>query len=601
MARISQKTIEEIKSAADILDVVGEYVALQPSGKNYKGLCPFHNEKTPSFFVSKERGSFHCFGCGEKGDSINFIQKFKNISYVEALEFLAEKYHIEIERVGSTEIGVSHDRYFRINQEAMEFYQLHLTNLEKGKNALEYLKQRGLDVHTIRYFEIGYAPADGDALYQHLKTKYEEIDLLTIGLINKNQSGGYYDLFRDRIVFPIKDESGHVVGFSSRLYEDKENEPKYVNSPFTEIFTKGEIMYNLDRAQSFIRRDKRVVLYEGFMDVIASVKSGVKAAICSMGTQLTQNQARLIKRYTDKVLLCYDGDNAGFEAMAKAIKLLMAEAIEVEIILLPEGMDPDDFVRKKGQKAFSDYLAQKSIDVYDFLYEYMKKDIDLTKPRQIEAFKLKVFDFLIQKNSATISDLFMRRIGQDIKIDFETIRSDFQSYQLTKAITRSLQERKTSQTGYKFTTAYEKAELILLNYYLENVDFRNKIKDELSIFTEDRLNFEIQVNIDELEKNTDQAALRNRVISVFSDDKQQEVTKRLTLDHDEFTEIELEQCIQTLKCRKIDRDINRIKSEIEALDPDDQSMKIKLKNDEVQLRKALQAAKEKVYRWTKIK
>ncbi len=599
MARISQKTVEQVKDAADILDVVGEFVVLQPAGKNYKGLCPFHNEKTPSFFVSKERRSFHCFGCGEKGDAINFIQKYKNISYNEAIEYLAGKYNIEVEREGNYELEVNQERYYRINQEAMEFYQVHLTNMDKGKKALDYLKSRGLDIHTIQYFEIGYAPQESDSLYQHLKQKYEEIELLTVGLIRKTASGGYVDLFHDRIIFPIKNESGKVVGFSSRLYEDRENEPKYINSPFTEIFTKGETIYNLDKAQPFIRSEKRVVLYEGFMDVIASVKAGLKAAICSMGTQLTENQAHMIKRYTDKVTLCYDGDTAGFEATAKAIKLLINEQLEVEIVLLPEGLDPDDYVRKYGTKAFSDYLNSRPIDVYEFLYEQMKKGSDLTKPRQIEAFKLKVFDFLIDKDSATIGDLFMHRISNDTGIAFDTIKSDYNSYMLTRAIRISLENRRQAQSGPKIVGAYEKAEAILINYYLADARYRAKIRNELSYFAEDHLNLEILLTIDDLVNTSENGNLRQKVVNMFSRDKQTDVEKRLTLDHDELKEVELDQCIQTLKCRRIDREIETFNSKIRTLLPEENDLKIRLSAERDKLKHALQLAKEKMNKWIK--
>jgi len=560
MARISQKTIDEIKNAADILDVVGEYVALQPSGKNHKGLCPFHNEKTPSFFVSKERNYFHCFGCGEKGDAITFIGKYKHLSYVESLEFLADKYHIEVERTGSVDQSPSHDRLYQINEEAMQFYQLFLTNMEKGQPALEYLKKRGLDVHTIRYFEIGYAPKEMDTLYQQLHSKYEEIDLLTIGLIKKSQSGGYYDLFRDRIVFPIKNEAGKVVGFSGRLYEPSETEPKYVNSPYTEIFTKGEILYNLDKAQPFIRRENRVVLYEGFLDVIASVKAGVKEAVCSMGTQLTENQAALIKKYTDKVVLCYDGDKAGFEAMAKAIKLLIAHKLEVAIVLLPEGLDPDDYVKKYSQKAFAEYLATKQIDIYEFLYQHMKQDFDLTKASQIEMFKLKVFDFLLQKASGTITDIYLQRMASDIGVETDTLKADFNGYQLTKAITKSLQDRKTRQTDYLIPDRYFQAETILINYYLKALEYRREIDDQLAgFFTEDRFNIELLISIQDLIRVTHQDQLREKVYAQFSQEKQRILEKRLFAEDYEYTLMELEQCIMTLKKRILDREIKELK------------------------------------------
>ncbi len=590
MGLISQKTIEQIKNAADILDVVGEFVALQPAGKNHKGLCPFHNEKTPSFFVSKERNSFHCFGCGEKGDAITFVMKYKNLAYVESLRYLAERYNIAIETDVFEPQQANIDRYYRINEEALQFYALHLTNLEKGQDALAYLRSRDLDIHTIQYFEIGYAPRELDALYQYLKTKYEEIDLLSIGLIKKTETG-YIDLFRDRIIFPIKNELGKVVGFSGRTFAGGFDEPKYVNSPYTEIFTKGEVVYNLDKAQTFIRKEKRITLYEGYMDVIASVKAGVKDAVCSMGTQLTPRQAALLKRYADKVLLCYDGDAAGFEATAKAATILEEAGLSVQVVLLPDGLDPDDFVKKNSAKAFQEYLAKQQLDLYDFRYLFMTRGVDLKKPSAIESLKARLFDFLITENSGSISEIFIARLAEDCKVTYESLREDFNNYRLTKAIHLQQKQRRATKIDQPIIKAGEAAENILINYCLNSEAFRNRLADLLSPgFWLDSLNRQIAVEIETLAADSPQLLTRSTIITRFSAGTRDKVANRLFAEGYEYNDTEFSQCVTTIRIRDVEYELADIKDRMDLIE-NISAEKLQLANRRTELHKIRQDLK----------
>lgn len=598
MARISQKTIEAIKNTADIVDVVGDYVALQPAGKNHKGLCPFHNEKTPSFMVSKERNSFHCFGCQEKGNAITFIQKIKNVGYVDALRLLAEKYRIPIETETGEEWVADSHRYYQINEDAKDFFALHLTNMEKGKAALTYLKNRGLDIHTIQYFEIGYAPKEPDALYRHLKGKYEEIELLAIGLIKAKEPEGYIDLFRDRIIFPIRNETGKIVGFSGRTTTKETNEPKYVNSPFTEIFSKGETLYNLDRAQPFIRQKQRLILYEGFMDVIASVKAGVKEAVCAMGTALTLEHAELIKHYTKQAVLCFDGDLAGFQATAKAIPILEKAGLDVRVVVLPEELDPDDYQKKYGTNAFMDQINQHQIDSYDFLYLVMKKGTDLKLASQIEQFKLRVFEFLHQNASGTLADLFLDQFAKDTGVSPDSVRSDFNSFRLSKAIKQTLDERKQRQIDIAFLNRSYQAELILLNYYLKNQEYRSYIEDQLpGFFATDKLNNEILVSIQDLLESGLPVIDQENVVSQFSDDKKKAVKDRMFGPSHEYSKLELEQCVHSLKMDRITNEIDLLKKQLSAPDAlKDRLTYLELKQRILELEKIRRGSK-----WKKMK
>jgi len=569
---ISQKTIDLIQNTADIVDVVSDYVSLQPAGKNFKGLCPFHSEKTPSFFVSKERNIFNCFGCGEKGGAVQFLQKYKNISFVEALEQLAQKYHIEMETDTKIKPSSNFERYYRINEQATKFYEINLTNLEKGKTALDYLIKRGLDIHTIQYFEMGYAPNEFDSLYLQLHLEFEPLDLLEIGLIKKSTDAGYYDLFRDRIIFPIRNELGKVVGFSGRIYQDLPLEAKYVNSPFTKIFTKGEFLYNLDRAIPFIKREKRVVLYEGFMDVIASVNAGIKESVCSMGTALTEMQAKLIKKYTDTVLLCYDGDSAGFEAMHKAIQVLEAQHLNVSLILLPEELDPDDYVKKYSKSDFSHYLSNNQIDVHEFNYQHLKKDLDFSKASNIEKLKLSMFEYLIKLDSGMVMEIYTKRLAEDIQVDFETIKSDLHHYQLTKIISQTLNNRKTKSTDVAIMEKNYQAELTLMNYYLKSQEFREIIDRELtSYFAKDPLIKEILINILELVETKKDGQMDRQLLKQFSAQKQKTVESRLLDKNYSYSLEDLTQLIMTVKCRDIELEIEELKKIAEEYKKTDQS------------------------------
>ena len=592
MGMISQKTIDEIKNAADILDVVGEFVAIQPAGKNHKGLCPFHNEKTPSFFVSKERNWFHCFGCGEKGDSITFIMKYKNMSYVESLKYLAEKYNIRIESDDSDVSKPNADRYYRINEEATQFFGLHLTNLEKGKPALDYLKKRGLDIHTIQYFEIGYAPKEADQLYTYLKTKYEEIDMLTIGLIKKSKQG-YYDLFRDRIIFPIRNELGKVVGFSGRVYQDLPDEPKYVNSPYTDIFTKGEILYNLDKAQQFIRKEKRIVLYEGFMDVIASVKAGVKEAVCSMGTQLTLKQARLIKKYTEKVIICFDGDKAGIEATAKAAGVLEEAGLEIGIVTLPEGLDPDEYVKKYSQKAFHEYLEREKTDVYDFRYRHLVGQVDLDKPAVVERLKIRIFDYVIGTNSGTLTELFLTRLAKDCKVTYDSLREDYNNYLMTLAIRKSQKERQSVKTSIPVINGFKAAENILINYYLASPEYRSRINNQLpNGIWQDALNLQIASEIRAIDAVNPNQVTKDNILGKISSSYKEKVDKRLyDFDYD-YSDLEFRHCLTMVKIRELDDKLNAIKQEIDRLDPDSKDAHNRLNLRKTEIQRAKNVLKE---------
>ncbi len=592
MARISQKTVDLITSTADIVDVISDYVELQPAGSGFKGLCPFHSEKTPSFSVSKEKGVFKCFGCGEAGGAVTFIQKYKNISYADALLALAEKYHIPVETEGDFTPVNDFSHLFEINEKASEIFQLTLTNLEKGKQALEYVTRRGLDIHTIQYFEIGYASNEVGGLYTQLKDSYEPVELMELGLIKKNDKE-YIDLFRNRLMFPIHNEYGKTIGFSGRVI-DQLSDVKYVNSPLTKLFIKGNALYNLDKALPFIKRENRVILFEGFFDVIAAFQAGIKEGVCSMGTALTDEQAKLLKKYTDHAVICYDGDKAGFEATSKAIPILRNAGLQVSIVLLPDKLDPDEFVKERSRNSFLQYVNTTQIDPFEFQYIYLTKQTDLTKPSMIEDLKLKVFNMLMKQNSDMLLEIYMKKMSEDLNVSYESLKSDLHHYQLTKAITFQTEQRKQKISTIKIINKKEESVRRLVAYYLYSDEYRKIIIDEIQkYFVNDRIYTKILFEADGFVEKNIIHNLREKVLSVMTGSDYEMAIRRLVDRDEEYSMEELKQLITTHKEIKIEMDILSLQETIKNANPP-LSMKdhINTSNKIIELKKQIEELKK---------
>ncbi|MDP2426317.1 MAG: DNA primase [bacterium] len=581
MAEINTQLIEDVRSRADIVDIISDYVKLSPAGKNFKGLCPFHSEKTPSFVVSKERQIFNCFGCGEKGNVFGFIQKVKNVSFVDALKLVADRYQMDVDIRPSNQHNQEHDRLFQANEKAMQFYQLSLTNMAAGQEALAYLKQRGLQLDTIQGFQIGYAPDKQDQLYQILREKTSEVDLLELGLIKKYQDGGYFDLFRNRIIFPISNEYGKIVGFSGRVFQESSTEPKYVNSPFTKLFVKGDILYNLFQALNSIRQHNRVFLYEGFMDVIASHKANIKEAVASMGTALTPNQAKLLRKVAEHVILCYDGDKAGFEAMNKAIKILEDQQCRVSVLLLPEGLDPDEYLKKYGEKKLQEILETTQIDPWEFRYQYIKRGSNLKKASEMEQFKQRIFELLLSSGSDTITNYYIRQMAADIQVDVESIKADLRHTMLSKQINQTKQSKKpVISMTQAIPNRGVSAENSLVNYFIKADSYRYLIEKNLPPdFCADKLNREILQAFLDLMENKVSDISNESIVKQFSFVKQPVVMQRLSPFENGYSLEELDDLIFSMKSTLIDRQKEQLieaRSHVVPTDPKYTALSIKI-------------------------
>jgi len=428
MAQIPKDVIDQIIKGTDIVGLISNYVKLEKKGRNYFGLCPFHSEKTPSFSVSPEKQIFRCFSCGEAGNVINFLAKIESISYIESVKRLASKLNLNIEQYLGDNINVEYQKYYDLNKFVLDFYRFALLNTIEGKEALKYLENRKITQEEINYFKIGLAPDSVDSLYQALKANnFTELAMLELGVVTKSDNK-FYDKFKNRIMFPITNELGYVVGFSGRIFKESDlKEAKYINTQETPIFKKSEILYNLDNAIRFIREKKRVYLFEGFMDVIASHRAGLHNAVASMGTALTPEQVNLMKKYTRNVVICFDGDSAGIEATKRAIDLFLKERLNPSIVTLPEGLDPDEYINKYGKDAYIDYLTKNEKSYREYLYELYHQDINISNIESIEQFKRKVFQLLLDA-TPTERELFLLKLSTDINVSIETLKFDYANY-----------------------------------------------------------------------------------------------------------------------------------------------------------------------------
>jgi DNA primase len=433
-------TAERVKQQADIVRVVGEYVRLKKTGKDFSGLCPFHQEKTPSFTVSPIKQIFYCFGCGKGGDIFNFVMEMERCEFPDALRLVAEKCGISIPKPKPSSPAERTQSSVRtalveMHREAQTFFVNQLQGTAEGKLARAYLDDRGLDKATIDRFGIGYAPSGGDLLLRHLKGKYAERLLAESGLVSREQNGSrLFDRFRRRITFPIANEAGKIVAFGCRAMGD--DQPKYLNSPETPIYSKSNLLYHLDRAKEALRRSDFAVLVEGYMDAIAVARAGISNVVASCGTSLAEPQIKLLGRFTKRVIVNYDPDTAGQAATERSIAILLEQDFEVRVLALPGKADPDKFIREQGAEAYTK-LLKESPPYVDYLIARARQ-MDMSTAEG----KLRAVNFLlpyVQKiPNRILRSEWATRIAQQLRLDEPVLRAA-----LSKAASERRSEVKT--------------------------------------------------------------------------------------------------------------------------------------------------------------
>ena len=490
--RIPQELFDQVVEKSDIVDVISDYVQLSKAGKNYKGLCPFHGENTPSFVVSPDKGIYKCFGCGEGGNVVSFISSIEAISYPQAVLKLAKRAGIETNIVLQSDESVQDAKFkneFDILEFAKGFYHYYLNHTKEGNVALAYLHDRGMSDETITKFGIGLAPSYSDALVKTLANNRYSLDVaMKLGLLNEH-NGQYYDRFKSRIMFPIFDKIGHVVGFSGRVFlEGDTNLGKYVNSPESPIFQKGKLIYHLNDAKLAIRRHNRVLLFEGFLDVISAGEAGVVESVATMGTALTEDHSRELRRLTDQIILCFDGDKAGLAAANKAIPILMAQNFSVSVVEIPNKMDPDEFIKTYGKEAFAKLIDQ-AIPAIDYQYRYIKRQFNLEFVSHREQFKRQIYQFAYTLQSHTLQELILKKLAYDISIGEQSILQEFNSgkSQVYKNsnINNNKNENRQIQSRQLRDTKYERSEKMLIHYMLKERRVALQVEKELNGYLND--------------------------------------------------------------------------------------------------------------------
>jgi DNA primase len=537
-----QKLLEEIKSKIDIVDFISEYINLSKTGQNYRALCPFHPEKTPSFFVSPSKQIFHCFGCGKGGDVLSFLMEYEKLSFIEALSILATKAGIEFQINKSSTYSISKDKLYRIYEIATEIYS---KKLSESQIAQKYLTERGINQESIEIFKIGYAPEEKDFLYQQLKKLgLDEKIIKTSGLVSN-----FMDFFRNRIIIPIHDLTGRIVAFGGRLIEQESTLPKYINSKDTPIFKKGNSIFGLWQAKQYIRQKGYAILMEGYLDVILSHQYGFKNSVAPLGTALTQEQLNKLKNFTNKVVIVFDSDEAGIQATEKILQTLFHKGFIVKIARLPDRQDPASILQRYGEKTFKNFIA-KAISPVDFILETKSK----------KTLNEKVYELLHKiayMNNLIYREELIKELSEKSTINELTLREEL------KKFLSSLKKERTSEKKSDTNVLNEEETLLRIALF-----FPDKIQSLLSKIELETIENQIVKQIFYKMKNiadTDKKEVKNdfivdKFLNTLTEEEKRFVSKLIIsaeIDEDYIME-NLKDCIKRIKIKFIDKKIKEL-------------------------------------------
>ena len=467
MTYISNDVMNEIRNKTDIVDVISKYVTLTKRGKNYFGVCPFHDDHSPSMSVSPEKQIYTCFSCGASGNVFTFVADFEKISFAQAVRLLGEKVGISIG--GISNFSEKKDEYFEIYELANKFYQNSLfTNL--GKNAIEYLKKRNIDKETIKKFGIGLS-IQKVSLTDYLKNKKYDIDkLINIGITNDQGN----DIFINRIMFPIYDLSGNPVAFSGRIYNTKDTS-KYVNTKETDKFKKGKLLYNYHIAKEYLKKNDSIIIMEGQMDVIRASTIGINNCIATMGTALTKDHKNIIKNMTNNIVLCFDGDEAGEKATVNAIELLEDTNVDIKVVRLPNNMDPDEYILKEGKDSFFAQI-KNAINLIDYKMELLKKNKDFGNIKDVSSYINSVLKELINEKDDITIELNLKKLSDNFNIDYKTIKNKYNN------LVKNKKEIKKEIKPKKIYDKYRMAENYLIYYMIRDEKVLNMVENKVGYF-----------------------------------------------------------------------------------------------------------------------
>lgn len=542
MVRYSDELIEDIRNNNDIVDIISQYVVLKRSGRNFFGLCPFHKEKSPSFSVSPDKQIFHCFGCGVGGNVLHFIQKIENVDFKESIQILAERSGITLPTIDNgidTKKQLLKEKVYEINKIAAIFYHENLYK-QSSKQAQEYIKKRKLDNNTLKSFLIGFS-GNYSELYEVLNSKgFTQEELLSSSLVNKTENGKFVDRFRKRLMFPISDVRGRIIAFGGRVLDD--SKPKYINSPENIVYSKGKNLYGLNVAKT--EDLKRIIIVEGYMDAISLHQRGIKNVVASLGTALTENQGRLLRKYSQEIIIGYDSDVAGQTATLRGLEILKRLGCDIRILQLENAKDPDEYVIKYGGQRFNN-LVNKSISLVEFKVKILKQTLNINSSNDKIKFLNQIAKILSSVDNKIELEIYVNKISEDYKISKEAIYGE-----VNKLIYSNSKGSKILEKNLKLTiknvgndTASNKTikRENLLIYLLISVD--NQLKKEIEKQVQlDSINLEINKKIiqklyDEFKKGDINI---NNVLNLFKDEESiNHITEILS---EGFDSLDIEKC-----------------------------------------------------------
>lgn len=562
--RISEEIIQKVKEENDIVDVISETVNLKRSGRNYIGLCPFHNDKSPSLSVSPDKQIYKCFSCGEAGNVITFVMKQKNYNFIEAIKSLAERANIVLQIENSKQSAVSKkkDILYKINVEAARYY---FKNLTVNNVAKEYFSNRGIKNSTIRKFGLGYAKEGWTNIIYYLKRQgYNDNQLIDAGLVIKNENKGtIYDRFRNRVMFPVFDIRGKVIGFGGRVFDD--SKPKYLNSPETLVFHKGVNLYGLNFAVKDGINDRTLIIVEGYMDCISLHQYGITNAIASLGTALTVNQARLIKRHADKVVISYDADIAGQKATLRGLDILKGAGLDVRVLLIPQGKDPDEFVRLNGKEAFLK-LVYSAISLIEYRLKRAAEGIDFNNNEMVIKYVKRTAEIFANVDSVE-KDIYIKKIAEDTGLREQSIYDLINKVNISKE-NQNVNKKEENRTELYLEPAFSKAEKAILKLMLNDEYYNLIIKNitEEDFFSKAHKDiFKYIIDAKNRKKSNVPMYVESLCDDVETSKEFVKVKETQLLDTDDEEKL-INDCINKIKKYKLSQKLERLKKEQKELE-----------------------------------
>ena len=540
MARYSDEVINDVRQSNDIVDVISQYVHLKRSGRNFFGLCPFHNEKSPSFSVSPDKQIFHCFGCGVGGNVFSFITQIEGINFVEAVQMLAERANIQLPTLqdnGNSQREELKAKVYKVNEFTAEFYHQNLYK-PQAKMAQEYVKKRQLSNETLKSFKIGFS-GKFDELYQELKKQgFGEREILESGLVNKNERGQYIDRYRNRLMFPICDARGKVIAFGGRVLDD--SKPKYINSPENVVYSKGRNLFGLNVAK---KGDlKRILIVEGYMDVISLHQRGITNVVAPLGTALTEQQGWLLRKNSEQIILSFDSDEAGLKAKLRALDILQNMGCDLRILQMEGAKDPDEYIIKYGNARFNN-LVDKALSIIEFKVKILKKDLNLENTNDKIKFLNEIAKLISNVNNTIEREVYIEKIAKEYDISKEAIYAE-----VNKLTYKNVKNEKILEKPKPVVTHIKREEKVISEAVKrrENTVIALLLMGDLNIFEILRQNIKVENFQDEVNKKIAQKLYEefekgnsniNAIIDNLEQDEQNQITMIMSEDY-EITDIE---------------------------------------------------------------